>query len=84
MEQIISDSNDSYSLAKRYARHGAYLRKVKIYDAWVSKCFLARCPKCFRKLPGMLSVDGVETCLHRDCDYERVVYTATELEGLGR
>jgi hypothetical protein len=77
-------TTDPYLLAKKYAKVGAYVKKVRIGGVWVSKCFLGKCPQCFKKLPGMLSADGRECCVEQDCDYERVVYTASELNLLGR
>jgi len=68
----------AYHLARKYARQGAYVTKVKIADSWVSKCFLTRCPKCSKKLPGMLTVTRLERCIESNCDYERQVYTPAE------
>ncbi|MEG4302204.1 hypothetical protein [Microcoleus sp. D3_18a_C4] len=75
---------DPYELARKYARHGAAVWRIKIDGQFVSKCFLQRCPKCFKKLPGMLSDDGWECCVERKCDYKRVIYTESELRGLGK
>src|SRR4028119_956699 len=71
-------SMSAYHLARKYARQGAYVTKVKIADSWVSKCFLTRCPKSSKKLPGMLTVTRLERCIESNCDYERQVYTPAE------
>lgn len=83
MTESISASKYQHSLAQRYARQGAYLRKVKIDGAWVTKCFLKKSPKCSKKLLGMLSADGWECCMEPNWDYQRRVYTSTELNHLG-
>ena len=84
MPKIDLAETDPYSLAKMYARQGAYVRKIKIGGNWVSKCFLQRCPKCFSKLPSMLTHDGWEYCVKGGCTYNRQVYTKSELKLLGR
>ena len=84
MSELTQNLEDQYVIAKKYARQGAYLRKIKIDGSWVSKCFLRVCPRCSKKLPGMLSVDGMECCITPKCGYQRVVYTPAELSNLGR
>ncbi|MFB8793167.1 MAG: hypothetical protein U7126_02790 [Microcoleus sp.] len=79
----MSAATIEHNLAKKYARHGAYLRQINIGGVWVTKCFLRRCPKCGKTLLGMLSVDGIEQCVESRCDYQRTVYTADELKLIG-
>ena len=71
-----------YDLARKYAWQGAYVKKVKMAGSWVSKCFLVKCPRCSKKLPGMLTADGIECCVTPKCDDRRQVYTPTELKHL--
>jgi len=71
-------------LAKKYAKQGASVWRIKIGSIWVSKCFLKRCPKCSKQLPGVLTDDGWEYCANAHCDYTRQVYTASELKAFIR
>ncbi len=68
-----------YDFARKYRRFGACVRKVKIRGNYISKCFLIRCPKCGKKLPGMLAADWSENCVESGCDYSRQVVTLAEL-----
>jgi len=71
-----------HTLAKKYAQHGAYLVQVKIGGAWVTKCFLKRCPECGKALSGMISAEGWEYCVESACHYQRIVYTYEESKAL--
>ncbi|HLO52512.1 MAG TPA: hypothetical protein VK211_29200 [Kamptonema sp.] len=60
---------NAYEFAKKWASHGAYITKRGAERELV--VFLSRCPKCGKKLPGMLSSDGLESCIESKCNYQR-------------
>ncbi len=68
-----------YDFARKYRKYGAFVRKVKIGSNYLSKCFLTRCPKCGKKLPGTLAADWSENCVESGCSYRRQVVTLAEL-----
>jgi hypothetical protein len=74
---------DVHEFAKKYARHRAVVRSVKISGVYVRKAFLGHCPRCFCLLPSMLTADGIEACVSKSCDYERVIFTHDERSFLG-
>ncbi|MGE5658468.1 MAG: hypothetical protein ACM37W_17845 [Actinomycetota bacterium] len=64
-----SNYEAAYKFVQQWATHGAVAtHRGKEKELVV---FLRRCPKCGKKLPGMLAVDGLETCVEKGCDYER-------------
>jgi hypothetical protein len=72
---------DDLDLAKR-CRH-CFEKMIKINDIWVRKIYCQRCPVCGHKLPGILTVDAMEICQNRRCNYSRRVFTLEERQQLG-
>jgi hypothetical protein len=68
-----------YDFARKYRKSGAFIKKVKIGGNYISKCFLRKCPKCGKKLPGMIAADWSENCVESGCDYHRQIVTLAEL-----
>jgi len=68
-----------YDFARKYRNFGAFVKKVKIGVNYVSKCFLRKCPKCNKKLPGTVFADWSEVCVQSGCDYRRQIVTLAEL-----
>jgi hypothetical protein len=68
-----------YDFARKYRKFGAFVRKVKIGNNHVGKCFLRKCPKCGKKLPGMIAADWSENCIESGCNYRRQIVTLAEL-----
>ena len=77
MEEDLSLS--VYDFARKYRRLGAFVRKVKIKNNYVSKCFLRKCPKCGKRLPGTVAADWSENCIESTCDYRRQIVSLAEL-----
>jgi len=68
-----------YVFAQKYSKYGAFVKKARIRGDYVAKCFLKRCPKCGKKLPGMIAADWSENCIQTNCDYRRQIVTLAEL-----
>jgi len=77
MEEDLTMS--AYVFAQKYRKYGAFVKKVRIRGALVSKCFLKRCPKCGKRLTGMIAADWSENCIERNCNYRRQIVTLAEL-----
>ncbi|MEG5146517.1 hypothetical protein QUB27_27610, partial [Microcoleus sp. AT8-B6] len=81
--RILSDLEIiQHNCAKAYAKQGAYIKKVKIGDVWVDKCFSRRCPRCEKPLPKGLKAGGIEACPQPFCRYQRRVFTPEEWQTL--
>ncbi len=80
MQKFYLTETDPHLLAKKYARQGSSVWRMKVGSNWVFKCLLKKCPKCSSRLQGALSDNGWERCIKRGCDYSRQVFTASELK----